>query len=140
MSEIKEIVLAEYRKGNIVIATVAGLQVMPLKDVVKQPVDGLLYDLNRNEEVVLTFITDPKWVNDYATIQVIRELKRQLEASPEAEEIDYTPLEILEMHFGSEFYRIEEENYTPHILSAMEEYASIKVREALAKQTPPEPC
>ena len=77
--DIKEMVLAEYKKGNIVVATFEGLQVAPLKEIIKQPIDGLLYDLNRNESVVLTFINDPKWINDYAMVQVLRELKRQLE-------------------------------------------------------------
>lgn len=73
--KIKELILEEYKKGNIVIATNEGIEAMPLKDFVKQPVDGILYDLNRNEMVVLAFVNDPKWVNDYAVAQVIRELK-----------------------------------------------------------------
>ena len=78
-NDIKEMVLAEYKKGNIVVSTFEGLQVAPLKEIIKQPIDGLLYDLNRNEAVVLTFINDPKWINDYAMVQVVRELKKQLE-------------------------------------------------------------
>lgn len=77
--DIKEIVMKEYAKGNIVVTTCEGLQSMPLKEFVKQPVDGMLYDLNRNETVVLAFINDPKWVNDYAVAKVIQELKRQLD-------------------------------------------------------------
>ena len=76
---IKETVLEEYKKGNIVVAGIEGLQTMPLKEFVKQPVDGMLYDLNRNEAVVLTFIEDPKWVNDYAVAMVIHELKAEIE-------------------------------------------------------------
>lgn len=78
-NDIKEMILAEYKKGNIVVSTFEGLQVAPLKEIIKQPIDGLLYDLNRNEAVVLTFISDPKWINDYAMVQVVRELKQQLE-------------------------------------------------------------
>ncbi|MEK6878524.1 MAG: hypothetical protein AABY22_02900, partial [Nanoarchaeota archaeon] len=59
--DMKEFILSEYKKGNIVASTFEGLQVAPLKEIIKQPVDGLLYDLNRNESVVLTFINDPKW-------------------------------------------------------------------------------
>lgn len=76
---IKEMILAEYGKGNIVVLTVDGLQVAPLKEIIKQPIEGLLYDLNRDESVILTFIDNPKWINDYAMTQVIRELKQQLE-------------------------------------------------------------
>ncbi len=80
MESIKEKVLAEYKKGNIVINTVDGLEVGPIEDFVNQNTEGLLYDLNRDEATVLTFIDDPKWINDYACIMVIRELKRQIEA------------------------------------------------------------
>lgn len=74
--ELKEKVLDEYNKGNIVISTVEGLQSVPLKEFLKQPVNGMLYDLNRNELTVLSFIEDPKWVNDYAVSKVIQELKK----------------------------------------------------------------
>ena len=72
---LKDKILKEYEKGNIVIATIEGLQVMKLSEFIKQPVDGLLYDLNRDEATILTFIDDPKWVNDYAVCKVIRALK-----------------------------------------------------------------
>jgi hypothetical protein len=75
----KNYILSESKKGNIVILTGEGLQVGYLKEVVNQHIDGLLYDLNRSEVVVLTLIDDPKWINDYAMVQVIRELKKQLE-------------------------------------------------------------
>ena len=78
-NDIKDMILAESQKGNIVVSTFEGFQVAPLKEIIKQPIDGLLYDLNRNEAVVLTFINDPKWINDYAMMQVVRELKQQLE-------------------------------------------------------------
>lgn len=45
------------------------------KEFIKQPIEGMLYDLNRNEVTVLTLIEDPKWVNDYAVSKVIQELK-----------------------------------------------------------------
>ncbi len=76
---IKKTILDEYKNGNIVVSTHDGIKGMPLKEFVKQPVEGILYDLNRNEMVILTFIEDPKWVNDYAAAQVIRELKSQLD-------------------------------------------------------------
>ena len=55
MEEIKNKILEEYKKGNIVVAGIEGLQGMPIAEFIKQPVDGILYDLNRSEEVVLTF-------------------------------------------------------------------------------------
>jgi len=73
--EIKKFILDEYKKGNVVIYDHEGLKTMSLDEIIKQPADGLLYDLNRNEAVILTFIDDPKWINDYACAQVIRKLK-----------------------------------------------------------------
>ena len=72
--DIKGIILSEYKKGNIVVSTFEGLKVMPLDEFVKQPVEGMLYDLNRDELVILTFINDPKWINDFASTKVIRKL------------------------------------------------------------------
>ena len=79
MESIKEKILEEYRKGNIVVATSEGLSVCKLSEIIKQPAEGILYDINRNESVILTFIPDPKWVNDYASSQIIRELKKRIE-------------------------------------------------------------
>ena len=77
--ELKNKILEEYSKGNIVIADIEGLKAMSLEKFIEQDVEGLLYDLNRTESVVLTFLDDPKWVNDYAVAQVIRALKAKLE-------------------------------------------------------------
>lgn len=76
---LKDIILKEYQDGNIVIMSNDGLMKCKLEDFINQPVEGILYDLNRLEAVVLTFIDDPKWVNDFACAKVIRELKRRLE-------------------------------------------------------------
>lgn len=78
MSEIKDFVLKEYKNGNIVIADIEGLKTMPIKEFIKQDAEFMLYDLNRSEIVVLTFIDDPKWVNDYAVAKVIRLLKERI--------------------------------------------------------------
>lgn len=79
MESIKEKILEEYKKGNLVIRNFQGLSVYKVSDFVKQPVEGILYDLNRNESVILTFLPDEKWINDYASTQVIRQLKSIIE-------------------------------------------------------------
>ena len=66
-----------YRDGQIVIATAEGLATMDLKACIEQPIDGLLYDLNRDELTISIFLADPKWVNDFASTQVIRALYEQ---------------------------------------------------------------
>ena len=79
MEEIKSKILEEYEKGNIVVAGIEGLQVAPLSEFIKQPIEGMLYDLNRGEAVVLTFLPDPKWINDYAVAKVICALKDRID-------------------------------------------------------------
>ncbi len=79
IEDIRKIVLGEYKKGNIVISTFGGLKSSELKEIIKQPINGLLYDLNRDDATILTCINDPKWINDYAAMKVIVELKKQLD-------------------------------------------------------------
>ena len=67
--------LAEYKKGNILVMTEQGVLTCPIKKFINQPADGILYDLNRSEATVLTFTDD---INDYAVAKVIRELKSRI--------------------------------------------------------------
>lgn len=76
---IKEAVLEEYKKGNVVFAGLDYIEAVSLLSFVNQPIEGLLYDLNRNETTVLALIKDQKWINDYAVCKVITELKKQLD-------------------------------------------------------------
>lgn len=78
-TELKDKILEHYKQGNIIFAGFAGLEIANLSEFIEQPVDGMLYDLNRSEETVLTFIDDSKWVNDYAVCQVIRALKAKID-------------------------------------------------------------
>ena len=80
LKSIADTVRAEYSKGNIVFWDCDNnLFTANLQDFMKQPVDWMLYDLNRSEEVILTFINDPKWVNDYAMCKIVRELYKRIE-------------------------------------------------------------
>lgn len=76
--ELKKIILDEYKKGNIVFMSPEGLKTCKLKEFADQPIEGLLYDLNRDEATILTFIDEAKWINDFACAKVIRELKKRL--------------------------------------------------------------
>ena len=77
--KIRDIILEEAEKGNVIFRTLEGFAVAPLDKFVSQSIDGLLYDLNRSPEVILTFIDDPKWANDYAVYQVIKRLKEMVD-------------------------------------------------------------
>lgn len=77
--DIKKIVLNAQKEGKVVILTSDGFRTIPLEELVEQSIEGLLYDLNRSEEVVMAFMDDPKWINDFACVQVIKCLKNKLE-------------------------------------------------------------
>lgn len=64
-------VLAEWDKGNLVFADIDGLKSIKFEEFIKQPLDGMLYDINRNTATILTFLDDPKWVNDFALTKLL---------------------------------------------------------------------
>lgn len=73
--ELKQLILDKRKEGKLVHTTIEGFVSVDISEFIGQPADGILYDLNRLEEVVLTFIDDPKWLNDFAVALTIRELK-----------------------------------------------------------------
>ena len=84
-AEMKALIYAERDKGNVVVLGIQGPMAMPLEEFVNQPADGILYDLNRSEEVVMTFAPgDRKWVNDFAVALTIRKLVEQRDAALKA--------------------------------------------------------
>ena len=78
MESVKNKVIQEGNKGNIVVIVDELMIAYKLSEFIKQPTDGILWDLNRGEATVLTFIDDPKWINDYAACKVIRALKERI--------------------------------------------------------------
>lgn len=71
LESIKDKVLVEWEKGNLVFADFEGLKSIKFKDFINQPLDGMLYDINRDTATILTFIEDPKWVNDFALTKLL---------------------------------------------------------------------
>ena len=64
-------VLSEWDKGNLVYADIEGLKSIKFEDFIKQTLDGMLYDINRDTATILTFLDDPKWVNDFALTKLL---------------------------------------------------------------------
>ena len=82
-----EIVLEERDKGNVVFIGVEEVMVAPVKEIIKQPAEGLLWDLNRDGVTALSFMDEEgmsHWVNNFAVSLVIQELKSQLTQLEEA--------------------------------------------------------
>ena len=95
--EIREIVLNAHKEGKVVINTVEGPCIVSLEELVDQPAEGILYDLNRSDSITLTFMDDPKWINDFACAQVIRYLKEQLEEHEKNDSTDFLQGQKLEV-------------------------------------------
>ena len=68
MSEenLKEKILEEMQQGRICYRTIEGVFSATLESFTQQPLEGMLYDLNRDRATILAFLDDPKWTNDLA--------------------------------------------------------------------------
>lgn len=78
--QLVELIHSETNKGKIVIYSCEGMFTADSKDFIKQPVDDILYDLNRDEMTVLTLSrTHIRWVNDFAVACTIRALKARID-------------------------------------------------------------
>jgi len=80
MKEKKDIIEAQrkaFDEGCVLFNTCEGVVKMKLKDIVNQPTDGLLYDLNRDEATVTTIFDEQKLMNELATINVLKFLHGQ---------------------------------------------------------------
>jgi hypothetical protein len=73
--KLKDLILQKEKEGKVVFLTHEGPAEADLDEFIKQPIEGLLYDLNRDRGTVLAFIDDPKFVNDFAVGLVIKRLK-----------------------------------------------------------------
>jgi len=71
-------IIEEYKKGNIVCSTCTGLMVYNIDEIINQDIDGLLYDINRDEATILALMDGDKWVNDYALTKVVRRMSKRI--------------------------------------------------------------
>jgi len=74
--KFRDMILKKEKEGKVVFMTIEGPAIADLEEFIKQPTEGLLYDLNRDRVTVLTLLDDPKWVNDFAVGLVITKLKQ----------------------------------------------------------------
>ena len=77
--EVKELVIKAPKDGKVIILTLSGLVEADINNLLSQPVDGLLYDLNRDELSILAIRDNPRWINDYAIMQILRFLTQKIQ-------------------------------------------------------------
>lgn len=73
--KFRDLLLKKAKEGKVIFMTIEGPMEANLEEFIKQPTEGILYDLNRDRATVLTFLDDPKWINDFAVGLVIGKLK-----------------------------------------------------------------
>ena len=80
-----DLVEQKAKEGKVVFMTIGGPLEADLEEFLKQPAEGILYDLNRDLATITTFIEegDPRWVNDYAVGLVITRLKEYYDKAVE---------------------------------------------------------
>ena len=80
MKTLKEIILEEEKKGNIVFMTIDGPVSADLDKFISQSAEGLLYDLNRDRVTCLSWLDNLKvgafWINNFCAMKVITKLKK----------------------------------------------------------------
>lgn len=69
----RKLIMEKQKEGKVVFMTIEGAMVADIEDFLSQPYEGILYDLNRLPECLDE--KDPRWVNDMATIYIIKKLK-----------------------------------------------------------------
>lgn len=70
--ELQNLILSKKREGKIVYHSLEGLTEAKMEDIIQQPAEGLLWDLNRDMATLLirAFEDNPYWVNDLALANI----------------------------------------------------------------------
>jgi len=84
MSEEKsvpEMVMEQEKQGNVVFEGIEGTMGAKISEFIQQPVEGILYDLNRDKVTLFSQYSKDniRWINDYAVAVTITALRAELE-------------------------------------------------------------
>jgi hypothetical protein len=77
--ETKKLILDYRKEGKVCLQTIEGLMIARVDDFIKQPAEGILYDLNRGIETTLTIMPKKRWINDLAVAVTIIALKKRID-------------------------------------------------------------
>lgn len=74
--ELRDKIFEAYKEGYICYRTPEGVMKQRIDDFVKQPLEGMLYDINRDKATILANLKDPKWINDFALTVLLEYLTK----------------------------------------------------------------
>ena len=83
--ELLENILEGQKSDYVSYATCDGIMTQDIHTFLKQPIDGILYDLNRDKATTIALAKDEessighRWVNDLAVAFVIKKLKEKID-------------------------------------------------------------
>lgn len=81
-NEILDKVLALQADNKVAFMTVAGLKYGPIDEFVKQPLEGQLYDVNRDRATLYSMANENKnkrWINDLALVYMYEYANKTIE-------------------------------------------------------------
>lgn len=77
--ELINLIQRNENEGKLTFQTIEGICEASIKDFIKQPTEGILYDLNRDKATCISLIDQQSWINNYACTLVIEALKNEIE-------------------------------------------------------------
>lgn len=80
-NELLDKILSLQAEDKIAFMTINGLQGGPIEDFIAQPIEGQLYDLNRDRATLYTMANENKnkrWVNDLALVYLLEYRCKQI--------------------------------------------------------------
>lgn len=102
--DLKDLILAKKREGKIVFYSIEGLMEDKMEDIIQQPAEGLLWDLNRDMATLLHRASDdnPCWVNDVALSNITEYLVNKVNEITEERDVWKARCEELEKQLTKE--------------------------------------
>ena len=102
--ELKDLILAKKREGEIVFHSIEGLMVAKMEDIIQQPAEGLLWELNRDMATLLCCASEdnPCWVNDMALSNITELLVNKVNEITEERDVWKARCEELEKQLNKE--------------------------------------
>ena len=76
-NDILKLIYEKEKQNQVIFEAFDSLMSADIDEFISQPIEGLLYDLNRDKATCATWIQNDKtgWVNNYAVALVITRLK-----------------------------------------------------------------